>query len=115
MTSGTSGRIAVDPASLDRLASRVSQVRSELMDSRSEFDDSYGGLQSNVVEHALHEFNGAWSQRRGHLTELLLKAETILRTSASEFRDADSSLAGAFAGSSASAAGAGATTATTNA
>src|SRR4051812_15891867 len=95
MTSG-SGRIGATPDQLDALAGRVGAVASEVQGAEADFTDTNGWLQSPLVEDALADFDGAWSQHRGQLLTILTDAERVLRSAAAEFRQADADLAAAF-------------------
>lgn len=95
MTTTNAGRIAASPHELRALATRLSVIRSDLQVEDSTLDAG-DALQSALIEGALRDFHGAWSQRRGALLHLLTGAETLLSASAEHFEQADAALAAAF-------------------
>ena len=92
MTSSPTNRIRIDPGQVQSLAVKVSAVRSDLISSKDVFDFDEA-LHSSVIERALHDFNNAWSQRRGQLVKLLNGAETMLHAAADQFCQEDAALA----------------------
>jgi hypothetical protein len=95
MTTSNAGRIAASPHELRALGTRLSVIRSDL-EMEADTLDAGEALQSALIEGALRDFRGAWSQRRGVLVHLLTGAESVLSASAEHFEQADAALAAAF-------------------
>jgi hypothetical protein len=94
---GASGSIGLDPDQITALETKIDLVRGQLGTDQPILDD--GSLQSAAVDDALHDFNGAWSDRRSKLLELLAQSAQFLAAARETFVQIDESLAGSFDGS----------------
>lgn len=91
-------RIQADPETLIGLAGKVELVASGLEGASADFGHNHDILRSSLIEDALADFDGAWSDKRKELIETLGASAGLLRQAGEQFRAADSELAGAIDG-----------------